>query len=262
MYGEQGIGDEIMFASLLKDISEDIKVIFDCNDRLVNIFRESFPELDIYGTKKEDPAKLGWPNNYDIAATIPIGSCSRFYRKKLMDFPGKPYLKAPATWEKVFKEKLAKYKGKKIGVSWKGGIKSTGKNYREVKLSDWGDIFNQDATFISLQYNDDSHHDIEEAGLKDKILHWQDVMDDYDQTAGLVANLDLVISVPQSAVHLAGAVGIPTWQLCPRRGMWQQGVYGHNAPWYKCVKNFWQDGFGDWDGVIKNVERELKAWIK
>ena len=87
--------------------------------------------------------------------------------------------------------------------------------------------------------------------------HWQETLNDYDETAGLVENLDLIISVPQSVVHLAGALGQAVWQLAPFRAMWQVGPYGEEMPWYLSATNFWQENDEKWEPVMDRVRNEL-----
>jgi hypothetical protein len=149
----------------------------------------------------------------------------------------------------------------KIGISWKGGISITNKLPRCIPLETLKPLFALDADFISLQYHVNAQHEVDvfnESMGETIINHWQDVVDDYDLTAGLLENLDLVISVPQSIVHLAGAMGVNTIQLCPKQGLWQMGVYGQNAPWYESVQNFWQPVDGDWKTVVANVVNLLE----
>ena len=260
VYGEQGIGDEIMFASVLPDIMNECNVILDAHPRLADIFRNSFTDIPIYGTRKS--GDLMWPAMYKIDAKISIGSLARFYRFADRDFPRIPYLSPEASLKQLFKERLLKLGSKpKIGISWKGGTKKTNKKYRTIPLKQWMPIFEGvEADFISLQYQDDAEIDIEnfEKVSKIKIHHWRDVIDDYDQTAGLVANLDLVISVPQSVVHLAGALGTACWQLTPFRAMWQMGPYGKDMPWYDSVKSYWQGSDCLWPPVIGRVLSDLK----
>lgn len=259
VYGEQGIGDEIMFASMLPDLMKDCTVIFDAHPRLANIFRHSFPNIPVYGTRKSKD--MQWPDMYDVDAKIAIGSLGKFYRKKESDFPKTPYIKANPVYVEQIVQELSKLGDKpKIGVSWKGGTKKTGLNNRIIKLEQWLPIFQAiDATFISLQYTDTAEKEIEafekEHGFE--INHYPEFIKDYDLTAALVANLDLVISVPQSVVHLAGAMGIPTFQLCPKKALWQMGVYGHDMPWYACVKNYWQSEAEEWAPVIEQVAYAL-----
>ena len=149
----------------------------------------------------------------------------------------------------------------KIGLSWKRGIGVTNKNYRCIPLKTLKPLFEFDVDFISLQYHSNARAELDifhEQEGHEIITHWQDVIDDYDLTAALITNLDLIISVPQSIVHLAGALGVNTIQMCPVKALWQMGPYGENAPWYECVQNFWQKTDGDWPQVVKEVCEGLK----
>jgi tetratricopeptide (TPR) repeat protein len=261
VYGEQGIGDEIMFASMLPDLMAQCNVIIDGHPRLADIFRQSFPGVPVYGTRKDK--ELHWPQFHKIDAKIAIGSLGQFYRNNTTDYPGIPYLKANPLLVTKYKEKLASLGDKpKIGISWRGGIKATNLSHRFIDLNKWLPILTGiDADFISLQYNDDAKAQLDKFHADNPdiryIHHWQDAMDDYDETAALVSNLDLIISVPQSVVHLAGALGVPTWQLTPKKAMWQMGAYGHDMPWYRCVKNYWQDDTHTWEPVIQQIKEEL-----
>ena len=259
VYGEQGIGDEIMFASILPDLMKDARVIFDAHPRLYKIFRRSFPNIYVYGTRKE--GALAWPGLHKIDAAIPIGSLGKFYRNKKEDFPGIPYLKADPILCQKMQEKLNELGPKmKIGFSWKGGTKKTVDSSRHIKLKQWLPLFESiDADWISLQYKLEAQQEIDKFTKEHniKIHHFQDEIDDYDLTAALVSNLDLIISVPQSVVHLAGSLGVPTIQLTPKNALWQMGVYGEDMPWYRCVKNIWQGEDRKWEGVIEKAKEEL-----
>lgn len=261
VYGEQGIGDEIMFASVVPDLMKDCKVVMDAHLRLADMFRRSF-NLPVYGTREFNA--LLWQHPEKIDYKISIGSLCRFYRKDKKDFPGSAYLKADQKLVDKYKLKLSELKGKPcIGISWRGGSKSTNKNLRHIPLDKLLPLFQSiDANWISLQYQPSSQSVIDEfterTGIK--IHHWQEAIDDYDMTAGLISNLDLIISVPQSIIHLAGALGVPAWQMTPKKAMWQMGPYGEDMPWYKSVRSFWQDAAGKWEPVINQVSEELKAW--
>lgn len=263
VYGEQGIGDEIMFASMLPDVIKDCKVILDAHPRLADLFRQNFPNIPVYGTRKSP--QLPWTKFHKVDAKIAIGSLGKFYRKKKEDFLGIPYLKADPFLINKYKDKLDAMGGKpKIGISWMGGSKDTGKNNRYIPLDFWKEILALDADFISLQYTKGIDADIKKFEETNKVCinHWRDVIDDYDETAGLVANLDLIISVPQSVVHLAGALGTTTWQLVPFKAMWQMGPYGEDMPWYACVKNIWQSESCTWPNVMATVKEELCSLLQ
>lgn len=263
VYGEQGIGDELMFASILPDIMADCNVILDAHPRLAHMFRYNFPQIPIFGTRKsKSEEKLPWAKYYPIDAKVSIASLGKFYRKKKEDFPGTPYMKAQDHIVDKYKKRLETMGGKKkIGISWKGGTIATASLDRKIKIKQILPLLELDehVDFISLQYHQDTKHYLdklqEETGKV--IHHWQDVLDDYDETAGLVANLDYIISVPQSVVHLAGAMGKQTLQLCPKKGLWQMGPYGENMPWYSCVENLWQDETETWEPVILKAKEKL-----
>lgn len=265
VYGEQGIGDEIMFASMLKEMTYDADVIMECHPRLLEMFRRSFPDVTIYGTRKA--IEISWLKNHkNIDYQIPLSQLGQFYRKKKEDFPGMPYLDVDPKYTKKAADRLATLDTQghklKIGISWKGGVGSTNKPTRTIPLTDLLPILkNREYDFISLQYHSNAQAEIDafnEAQGEVLITHWQDIVDDYDLTAGLLLNLDMVVSVPQSVVHLAGALGVPTIQMCPKQGLWQMGPYGEDAPWYKSVTNRWQLVDGNWDTVVANVAMELE----
>lgn len=256
VHGEQGLGDEIMFASMLPDVIKDCNVVLDCNSRLLNLMRDSFDIL-VYGTKQQN-GDVEWYGNHSIDAKISIGSLAKFYRRKEDDFPAAPYLKADPELVAKYAERM-KSPRKKIGISWYGGAKRTSQSYRFNPLANWLEILSMDCDFYSLQYNAEAGEKVEKFNKEQgaNIIHWQDTIDDYDETAALLMNLDLVISAQQSVVHLAGALGVPCWRLCAVQSMWTDGVYGKDAPWYGCVKNYWQDEAGDWAPVMGRVERDL-----
>jgi tetratricopeptide (TPR) repeat protein len=263
VYGEQGIGDEVMFASMLPDIMKDCEVVFDCHDRLYDLFKASFPDLKIYGTKRKDPKDLEWWGKHKIDAKIPIGSLAKFYRKKDGDFPKTPYLTSHD--EEITQRVKSLGNRPKIGFSWMGGRIDTHCWQRHIPLWLWEDIFSLDADFISLQYDKEAEEVLKEHCGKTghNLHHWADIVcdPDYNKTAALVSNLDMVISVPQSVVHLSGALGVPTMQLTPKHAMWQMGVYGKDMPWYGCVKSYWQETPDDWQPVLDKAALDLITLI-
>lgn len=263
VYGEQGIGDEIMFASIIPDMMKEANVILECHPRLMDIFRQTWPELTIYGTRKA--IEVNWAKNEKIDYKIAIGSLAKHFRKKKEDFPGTPFLKANPKLVEKMREKcnmLDNNRRKpKIGISWKGGIGITNKAPRCIPLETLQQLTHFDADFISLQYHNNAQHEVdvfnEQIGAT-VIHHWQDVVDDYDLTAALLMNLNLVISVPQSVVHLAGALGVQTIQMCPVEALWQMGPYKENMPWYNSVQNFWQLEKGNWGQVVEHVFQSME----
>ncbi len=95
------------------------------------------------------------------------------------------------------------------------------------------------------------------------------IFDDLDKdvgafidTAALIANLDLVITVDTSIAHLAGALGKPVWILLGKRGSWRWFDHGtKSCPWYPSARLFWQKELGNWNNVIDEVKNELKKLV-
>jgi hypothetical protein len=260
-YGEQGIGDEISFASCIPDLMRENNVIIECDHRLQKLFQRSF-DVPVYGTRYLKGA-VEWPLQHDIDATVAFGSLPGFYRNSDESFPGTPYLVADPERRLQWKALLASLgPKKKVGIAWSGGIKKTGKEARSIDIEEMLPILRQDAIFISLQYR--SAPELLEIYEKYGIVvhHWPHATetDDYDDTAALVAELDLVISVQTSIVHTAGALGTPCWALLPKAPLWRYGVEGSDFPWAKSVKLYRQHGA--WINSISEVATDLRNYFK
>ena len=267
VYGEQGIGDEILFASVLPDLLRDCpNTVFECHKKLHRLFANSFPNIDIYPTREDE--MLTWPclpngaMRYPFEAKLALGDLPGFYRKKVADFPGTPFLKPTPQAELYWNERLATLPRKpNIGISWIGGHKRTRVEVRSLELEKMLPILKQDANFISLQYTpceDEIARFTEKHGIT--IHHWPEACysGDYDDTAGLVSNLDLVITVCTSAVHLAGALGVPTWVLTPSRPAWRYRLDLDYMPWYSNTVLFRQkEGSVEWELVVEDVAEAL-----
>jgi ADP-heptose:LPS heptosyltransferase len=90
-----------------------------------------------------------------------------------------------------------------------------------------------------------------------EISHWSEAIDDYDETAALVAALDLTLTVCTAIAHLAGALGRPLWVMAPTNAEWRYGRSGDTMAWYPSARIFRQTRAGDWNDVIARVEHEL-----
>jgi ADP-heptose:LPS heptosyltransferase len=115
-----------------------------------------------------------------------------------------------------------------------------------------------DITFISLQYGETAT----DLAVIDEttgrvVHHWPDAMADYDETAALVAALDMVITVQTAAAHLAGALGRPVWIILPASPEWRYTASGASLPWYPSAELFRQRHVGEWGEVIAAVSSAL-----
>lgn len=266
VYGEQGLGDEIMFASCVPQIVRQAgHCVIECMPKLESLFRRSFPSATVYAAASKDgppPAALD-PLNID--AEIPGGSLPGYLRREAGDFPRHHgYLRADPARAGHWRQRLAQLgPSAKIGISWHGGTPKSRSPMRSIPLTQWLPILRVSGVrFVSLQYAD-VHAAIEELRAEHGIdvAHWQEAIDDYDETAALVASLDLVISVCTAVIHLGGALGRPVWVIAPFSPEWRYGFAGEVMPWYPSVRIFRQPAYGQWDPVIVTVADKLTAWV-
>ncbi len=253
VFGEQGLGDEISFASMIPDVCRDAGVILDCDKRLKGLFARSFPKAKVYGTRNQK--QLDWAKeDRTFDASISMGELGRFYRNDAADFPGTPYL-TPCPDRTAGWKAIVRAKGKPtIGIAWTGGTWENGAMNRNLPLDQWAPIFNAvDAHWVSLQYKDASQ---EIAGTPVTQYPWATLSKDYDDTAALVAACDLVISMQTAVAHLAGALGVPVWTLVPKNSQWRYGENGEDMPWYRSMRVF--KAKGSWAPVVQKVAQELK----
>lgn len=231
--GEQGIGDEISFGSVLPDVAKDCEVTLECDYRLEGLFKRSFPNIDVQGTRVGE--KRGSYTGHDYRALV--GSLCRHYRNTPESFPGTPYLVADPERRLQWRALLDTFPGKKIGIAWTGGRTNTFADRRSFRLEEWRPILDTGHTFVSLQYKNPGS---EAAALG--VKHWPRATEttDYDDTAALVAELDLVIATTTAVVHLAGALGKECWCLVPKKPRWFHQKEGKRIPWYKSVEIFRQ----------------------
>ena len=234
---EQGIGEEILFGSIYKDMINNFKNIkIEADKRLVSVFSRSF-QNDIF---VEDGY---YSNNSKISEfdnVIYAGSMMQFFRKRKTDFNNSNYLLARNDIIAEYKEKLSSCKEKlKIGISWKSVINIYG-SLKSLSIKDFEPLFTSDRLIINLQYgnieNDKKYLSSQNKYLK--IFDDLDLFNDIEACMGLLKNLDLFITVSNSTAHFAGALGIPTILICPKKSStyFYWNTRSQSSIWYKNIK--------------------------
>jgi Flp pilus assembly protein TadD len=260
VYCEQGLGDQIMFASCLPDVVFVARsCVIECNPKLEPLFRRSFPRAQVIGPGLPEATSL--PDHVDYG--VAMGSLPFHLRAGWSDFPQhRGYLKADpgrvAYWERRLQELGETVK---IGISWRGGAPSTRRGLRSIALEEWRHILRcPTARFVSLQH-DGRKEELEKArDQHDVVIHcWPDAIEDYDETAALVSALDLVITVQTAVAHLAGALGKMAWVMIPAVPEWRYLDCGDRTPWYPSVRLFRQRTLHEWQPVIRHIRAELDA---
>lgn len=262
VFAEQGIGDEIMFASCLQEVinAADLCIV-ECDKRLVPLFSRSFPKAKVIGRIGTDDFSSTELPPADIK--VAVGSLPIFLRPDFASFPQREvYLFADTRkverWNKQYK---SLGEGLKVGISWRGG-KGYVRTIRSTTLDKWKGLLSIPGVhFINLQYGDVT---AELQEVKEKleltIHHWEeaDPLKDLDGFAAKISALDMVISVDNSTVHLAGALGVPVWTLLPFACDWRWMQEFEDTPWYPTMCLFRQKKYGDWDEVIGRVVSAFK----
>jgi len=230
--GEQGIGDEIRFASVIPDMAKDCTVIFDCHPKRENLFRRSFPQVQVHGTRKSKVAD--WLNkNPHFDASHHISSLGMYYRKRDADFPRKPFLLPSPSHRENWRDKLKDYPRPLIGIAWTGGAVQSLREHRSFDLQTFIPVIQEGGTFVDLSYHDSRDEVTYFNSLaENKIVRFDVDVEDYDDTVSLVAELDLVICVPTTILHAAGAIGKDCWVYHPHYPFWEFGRDRDDMIWY------------------------------
>lgn len=238
--GEQGLGDEIMFSSMIPDAQKKAEIVVLCDPRLINLFQRSYGVIATSRKSKE----IELPKQVDFTHAMTIGSLGNLFRTKDEDFPGEPFLKPDPVRSVMFKALLDSLgPKKKIGIMWRGGVGGLDEFERTISLNDLEPLLSDEFEWVSLNHLPSAGGEVQRfydsTGIK--IHHWDFVHGgDYDDTAALVSQLDAVVSITCTVAHCAAALGVGTHVLVPRMPQWRYGHEGDSIPWYKSMKLYRQ----------------------
>ncbi|MEY4749461.1 MAG: hypothetical protein RIQ60_1675 [Pseudomonadota bacterium] len=260
---EEGLGDEILYASCFDAAMARVgHCIIECEPRLEALFRRSFPSASVVGTDRG--MDLGWLQGRPTPRwQVSSGELPRLFRPDAASFePRRAYLQAdPARrehWRRRLSETLGP--GLKVGVSWRGGTPSTRTRARSLPLEAWRPIVEVPGCgFVSLQYGDTTDDRARWRALYGApLVDLAEMHADYDETAAVVAALDLVITVCTAVVHLGGALGQRVWVLAPHAPGWRYGAHAADMPWYAQVEVHRRSLDGDWDEICQSIAVKLR----
>ena len=238
IWSEQGLGDELMFATMLPDLLKNTSnIIFECDSRLVPIFSRTYPKIQV---REHSYIKKELIQDYDFH--MPSGNLCLSLRFELKKFPINSF-NLVVDPLKVFKfqNRLLSYKNKKIiGISWRSQTLTPQRNVGYTSLTDWGSVLNlEDCIFVNLQYGD-CETEIKDAENKFNIniIRWNDLdlKNDLEDVLALITCLDLVITPANAVSSLAGSVGKETFMFVNKYGWDSLGT--DYCPWFSSIKIF------------------------
>jgi Flp pilus assembly protein TadD len=251
VWGEQGLGDEIMFGTALPDLLRQAgKVIVECDPRLTGLFARALPGAEI---------RAPTPDPRDADCHTPTGSVAARLRPTLRHFPATgPFLTPEPQRTAEWRERLASLgPGLRVGVCWRSSRMTADRAGAYSRIEQWAPVFAVPGiAFVSLQY--DGHQAEREEALDrfgTVLHHWPDLdqRNDLDGVAALMAGLDLVISAPTAVGELAAALGVPVWRIAAA-GDWS-ALGTAVRPWFPSVALIGQSG--DHSAALAAVAQRL-----
>jgi tetratricopeptide (TPR) repeat protein len=256
IHGEQGMGDRIQFCRYVKRLADHgAKVILEVEPPL----RTLFESLEGVSCLIERGSVLP-----DFDFHTPLLSLPLAFNTTLSTIPAQvPYLKGPADKIARWQERLGERRRPRVGLVWSGGFKSLGSlsARRNIPLSKLAPLEHPQVEFCSLQKGREAEAELAELTASGwdgpRIAEFAAELHDFSDTAALIEQLDLVISVDTSTAHLAGALSKPVWILNRFDTCWRWLLDRTDTPWYPTARIYRQERAGDWDSVIERVRRDL-----
>lgn len=248
IYAEQGFGDTIHFARYLPLLAgEGARITFACHPALVPLMRE------IAGIEQCLPLEQRPP---EFDGHYPLMSLPLHFKTALETIPAAvPYIQADAAKIARWRSRLAGDARRRIGLVWAGRRKPDPR--RSMTLADLAPLLGvTNVHWISLQKGDAAAETRQPpAGLF--VSDWTSELNDFSDTAALLANLDGVVTIDTAVAHLAGAMGKPVFLLLPRFATWRWLLDRADSPWYPTMRLFRQEKSGDWPSAVGEVVRAL-----
>jgi Flp pilus assembly protein TadD len=259
VWAEQGVGDELMFASIFQDlIALDEQFVIESDRRLVPLFQNAFPTLHFIERHR---IKEYEGIDYQISSA----SLGSVFRRSLDKFPkthtgylapAGPTLKGPT------EEMLSSLPRPWIGVSWASyALTENFRNRKSIPPEQFSLLTrNFQGSFINLQFPNPHAHEVpREQPLPDQIstLAHLDLKNDLCGLAHLVSKMDHVITIGNSVAHLCGALGVPTKTLLPKVADWRWGFEGDRSAWYPSMTLLRNTHPTDWTELLTNLRQEI-----
>lgn len=261
VYGEQGFGDVLQFVRYAKLAKERWggKIYIETRFPLFRLLKECVEGID-------DVIIMGENVPFNVTHQIAMMSMPRIIGTE-KGFHG-PYFKPRDELKTYWANRIKKHaEGLKVGICWAGMNRESNNTASAIdaRRSLTLDAFTQMAkikgiTWVSLQKGPPSQQvKFPPAGMR--IIDYTSDLDDFYDTAGLISQLDLVISVDTSVMHLAAGLGCPTWMLSRYDGCWRWFGNRPDSPWYPTMTQYRQPSEGDWQSALDQMTRDLQRFV-
>jgi tetratricopeptide (TPR) repeat protein len=244
VHAEQGYGDTLQFCRYLPILRDaGARLVLNVPRSLRSLMAHSMSWLEL---------QTDHPPSTDFQTTLP--SLPHLLKTTLEIIPAPiPYIHAPPQAISRFAGMIGRRAELKVGLVWAGNPEHLRDRDRSLVLSALAPILAiEGARFFGLQIGA-AAQDVSTRDVSTGIIDLAPELTDFAQTAGAIANLDLVISVDTAVAHLAGAMGKPVWIMLPFVPDWRWLLERQDSPWYPTARLFRQRARGDWEPVVKEL---------
>ena len=275
LFGEQGLGDEILLANPLDDVlaalGPDGRLTLAITDRLAPLFKRSYPRVRIGShltvkhlgnNVRSVPFVEDWA---EIDLWAPLGEATRRFRRSVTAFPDRPagFMTADSERVRYWRGVLAELPGQKVGLLWTSMVINTSRYRYFAPFEAWEPVLKTPGvSFVNLQYGDQSESIARakrDFGVEIIQPPGIDLKNDLDDVAALACALDLTVGFSNASFNLAAACGAPAWLLTSNDAWPRLGA--DHYPWYSQVRTFWPEVTCDWASLMKNLARALADHI-
>jgi tetratricopeptide (TPR) repeat protein len=258
IHAEQGFGDTLQLVRYLPMALRQAgasQVIFECQAALLPLLRQlQSPDLEIVARTASTEALPPFDLELSLFSLPGVLRCHEPVPMR------DPYLQADPALRAQWRARLASAPGLKVGLVWAGNPKHENDRRRSIPVEKLLPIIRLPGIrFVSLQVSSD---DSTAANLSaEGVLDFRSNLTDFSESAALMAELDLIVTVDTAAAHLAGALGRPVWTLIPFVPDWRWGLDRDNTAWYPTMRLFRQTRIGDWEAVLARVAATLRDQV-
>lgn len=257
LWSEQGLGDTLQFIRFLPSVAQLVQsIVLRVPASLKSLIAHAAAQIDASILVIENGAPL--PPH---AVHCPLMSLPLVFDTTSSSLPSQiPYLFAPPVDVEKWTARLPNTNKPRIGIVWASGQRLLNNPTRDMRLASLLPLFASDAQWIGLQQ---AMSEADGALLPQipQLVNVGDQLTDFADTAGLMMQLDLLISIDSSVAHLAGALGKPVWLLLRKSGEWRWMHGQDDAPWYPQHRLFRQQHHGDWSKPVHRITQELPGFM-
>ena len=261
LHAEQGLGDTLQFCRYVKWVAErGARVILEVQEPLTALLSGLEGAAQVVARGDALPAF----DYYCALMSLPLA-----FKTTLGSIPAEvPYVRTSPEKQRFWQDTLGEKSKRRVGLVWSGFRANQPElwalnNRRNIPLAKFASLKHPDIEFYSLQKGQPAQSELADLLAQGwrgpHLIDWTHLLEDFSDTAALIEQMDLVISVDTSTAHLAGALGKPVWILNRFDSCWRWLRERADSPWYPSARLYRQERYGDWDGVLQKVARDLAA---